>query len=59
LANLNKIKEMTITEKKASKLSPDELIGKIILGDFYQEEKPTYYDQYRKHMELSRKNFKR
>lgn len=58
LVNMNNIKEITITEKKASKLSPEELKGKIILGDFYEIEKPSFYDEYKKYIELARKKFK-
>jgi 2-oxoglutarate ferredoxin oxidoreductase subunit beta len=58
LINLNKIKEITITEKEASKLSPEDVRGKIILGEFHEEEKPTWYDQYQEYMALARKQFK-
>ena len=59
LVNMNNIKEITITEKKASKLSPEELKGKIILGDFYEVEKPTFYEEYKKFIEPARKKFKK
>lgn len=58
LINFNKIKEMTITEKEALKLSPEDVKGKIIMGEFHEEEKPTWYDQYQEYIALARKQFK-
>jgi 2-oxoglutarate ferredoxin oxidoreductase subunit beta len=57
LANLNFFKEMTITAKKASKMSPAQLKGKVILGDFCEFEKATYYDRYREKIEFARQEF--
>lgn len=58
LTNLDKIKEIIVTEKQASKISPNELQGKIIVGEFHEEEKPTYYDEFEKFREPALKQFK-
>jgi len=57
LVNYQKIKEITVTKKKAEKLSDAELENKIIMGDFVRKDKPTYYDQYQAYMTIAKKNF--
>ncbi len=59
LVTLKKIEEMIITPKKASELSPEELKGKFIVGDFFQIERSTYYDDYQRYIERERKAFQK
>ena len=57
LVNLENIRAIAITEKKAAKLSPEELKGKMIVGEFCGVEKPTYYDEFVRFREQARKTF--
>jgi 2-oxoglutarate ferredoxin oxidoreductase subunit beta len=58
LVNLDQIKEITVTERQAAKMSPNDLEGKILLGEFHQEDKPTYYDEFAKFRDSARNQFK-
>jgi 2-oxoglutarate/2-oxoacid ferredoxin oxidoreductase subunit beta len=57
LVNLENIRELAITEKKAAKLSPEELQGKMVVGEFCKVDKPTYYDEFVRFREPARKTF--
>lgn len=41
-------KNNTVMKEKAEKLSKEELDGKIIIGQFKKEEKPDFYENYKK-----------
>ena len=45
---MEKIREMSITAKTAAKLSPEELSGKIVIGEFCEEKAPEYTKEYNK-----------
>ena len=59
LVNLNYLKEMTVTSKKAAKMSSEQLKGKVVIGDLYEVEKATYYDTYSKSINAARETFRK
>jgi len=46
VAMMEKIRDMSVTAKAAAKMSPEELAGKIIIGEFYEEKAPEYTEEY-------------
>jgi len=42
------IRDMSVTAKAAEKMSPEELEGKIVIGEFYEENAPEYTEEYKK-----------
>lgn len=42
------VKEVAVNSKGAEKLSPEELEGKIIIGEFKNETRPEYTEDYQK-----------
>lgn len=45
------IRDNSVTVKAAEKMSPRELVGKIIIGEFYEEDAPEYTEEYKKIIE--------
>ncbi len=43
---LNRIKDITVTQKQAEKMSEEELAEKMVRGIFVQEERPEYVEEY-------------
>jgi 2-oxoglutarate ferredoxin oxidoreductase subunit beta len=56
--NVDRIKQMTVKQKKAASLSQEELQGMITLGDFHKEDRPTYLEEYKKNIRIARQRFK-
>ncbi len=50
---MKKIREMAITVRTASKMLPEELFGKIVIGEFYKELAPEYTEEYAKIIEMA------
>lgn len=46
--NLNFFKQMNVPKAKADQMSPEELVGKIITGEFVNKDIPEYTEQYDK-----------
>jgi 2-oxoglutarate ferredoxin oxidoreductase subunit beta len=51
VAMMEKVREMSITARTAAKLSPEELSGRIVIGEFYEEQAPEYTEEYAKVIE--------
>lgn len=47
------IRDVSISIKSAEKLSKEELAGKILIGEFYEEQAPEYTEEYAKVIEKS------
>ena len=47
LKNLEFLKDNSVTREQAEKMSPDQLVGKIVIGKFVDKEVPTLEDAYR------------
>ena len=45
VAMMEKVREMSITARTAAKLSPEELSGRIVIGEFYEEQAPEYTEE--------------
>jgi 2-oxoglutarate ferredoxin oxidoreductase subunit beta len=41
---LNWMKDNSILKKRADKLDPEEIVGKILVGDFQNQEAPEFTD---------------
>ncbi|MEM3703051.1 MAG: thiamine pyrophosphate-dependent enzyme [Candidatus Bathyarchaeia archaeon] len=50
--HLNWLRENSVTKEKASKMSPEELRGKIVVGEFVEKREPTLIEKY---LEVERK----
>lgn len=48
VAMMEKIRDMSITVKTAEKLSAEELSGKIVIGEFYEENALEFTEEYAK-----------
>jgi 2-oxoglutarate ferredoxin oxidoreductase subunit beta len=48
------IRDASIPIKSAEKLSKEELAGKIVIGEFYEEQAPEYTEEYAKVIEKVR-----
>lgn len=46
VSNLRWLKEYSVTLRQADKMNPDDLEGKILVGDFVEKELPTLEDRY-------------
>lgn len=53
-ASLEHIKSTTVTQAKAESMSPEELMGKIVVGEFVNKNLPEYSEQYLKLIEKVR-----
>jgi hypothetical protein len=47
LKNLEFLKDNSVTREQAEKMSPDQLVRKIVIGKFVDKEVPTLEDAYR------------
>jgi len=48
---MEKIREMSVTVRAALKTPPEDLVGKIIIGEFHEENAPEYTEEYAKIIE--------
>jgi 2-oxoglutarate ferredoxin oxidoreductase subunit beta len=46
LENLDWLKKNSVTKNQADKMSSDELVGKVVIGDFVEKQEPTLEDRY-------------
>lgn len=51
VAMMENIRDLSVTVKTAAKLSSQELSGKIVIGEFYEESAPEYTKEYAKVIE--------
>lgn len=51
VAMMENIRDLSVTVKTAAKLSREELSGKIVIGEFYEEDAPEYTKEYAKVIE--------
>ena len=51
VAMMETIREKSVTIRTASKMSAEELSGKIVIGEFYEENAPEYTEEYAKIIE--------
>lgn len=51
VAMMENIRDLSVTAKTAAKLSSQELSGKIVIGEFYEESAPEYTKEYAKVIE--------
>jgi len=51
---MEELKERAVQAKSAEKLSKEELEGKIVIGEFYQEQAPEYTEEYEKVIKIAK-----
>ncbi|MBP8672902.1 MAG: 2-oxoacid:ferredoxin oxidoreductase subunit beta [Synergistales bacterium] len=52
--NINRFKQVSVTKTKADAMKPEELEGKIVIGEMMDRERPEYVEQYLRLIERAR-----
>ncbi len=52
--NINRFKQVSVTKAKADAMKPEELEGKIVIGEMMDRERPEYVEQYLRLIERAR-----
>ncbi len=52
--NINRFKQVSVTKAKADAMKPEELEGKIVIGEIMDRERPEYVEQYLRLIERAR-----
>jgi len=52
--NINRFKQVSVTKAKADVMKPEELEGKIVIGEMMDRERPEYVEQYLRLIERAR-----
>jgi len=52
--NINRFKQVSVTKTKADAMKPEELEGKIVIGELMDRERPEYVEQYLRLIERAR-----